>query len=98
METQDWMAIVQFCTFLLSLFGGGATVPLINRIKNRFNLPSRYVQLVTIGVATFVAILIAIVNGTISPQPWTYNTLLMTMTTVLLGSQAEYFRIKMQQT
>lgn len=78
---------------LLSLVGGAAAVPYISRIKNFYKLGPRMTQLLTVFIATLVAIATMIVNNVIVPDIVTVDYVVKLFILVLLASQAEYWRI-----
>lgn len=94
MEAQAWPQIVRLAALLLSLIAGVGAVPLIGTIKDWLNAEGRWAQVITAGVATVIAVLTLIVQGTIAPETVTLESASQLLVAVLLASQAEYRRIK----
>lgn len=97
MNIETWDAIVGLSAALLTLIGGMATVPLINKLKNFLGWSGRKAQLLTVGVSIIVAFVGLVATGAVSPEPMTPANLIELFTLVLLASQAEYNRIKNQR-
>ena len=89
----EWSTVMTGASALLSLVGGAAAVPYISRIKNFYKLGPRMTQLLTVFIATLVAIATMIVNNVIVPDIVTVDYVVKLFILVLLASQAEYWRI-----
>ena len=93
-STTDWQAIVGFAYVVYGLVGGVATVPLIRRIKERFEISGRWAQVLTVAVTIVVAAIGLVAGGAVSPEPLTFAHIVELLTLLLLASQAEYQRVK----
>lgn len=92
--SDNWPELVKMAAVFLSLVGGTASVPLINKLKEWLNVDGRWAQIVTLLVSIVVAALSLIVSGVLTPEPLTSQYVITTLTLVMLASQAEYNRIK----
>lgn len=94
MEAQAWEQGIRLAALLLSLIGGIGAVPIIGYIKGALNADGRWAQVITAGVATVIAVLTLIVQGTIAPETVTLESAAQLLVAVLVASQAEYRRLK----
>lgn len=89
-----WPFLVSLAALGLSIIGGAATVPLVNRLKARFGLAGRQAQVLVGVVAVLLTVMTTLVEGVLTPETFTWSNAGWYLTTVVLTSQARYFALK----
>ena len=93
----DWEAIVQLASIIVSLLGGGGAVWIVDQIKGHFGWSGSKAVALTAVISTVMAIAVLIAEGQITGSGVNWANLGWLFSIVFASAKVQYDRLRKEQ-
>ena len=96
-QPDDWEAIIQIATILVSLLGGGGAVWIVDWLKDMLGWSGTRAVALTALISTILAIAVLIVEGQVTGSGVNWSNLGWLFSIVFAAAKVQYDRIRKEQ-